>query len=121
MIGCPATQPAVSGLPTVTGGVPDVVVVSRTLTVVSPALSAPPKTVDILPESVDSLPICSDVPPRGWMTGVALIESDVVYGYGFSTLLSSWMPPTLKPGMPAAQKAADGSSVDRICASGAVP
>ncbi len=31
------------------------------------------------------------------------------------------MPPTLKPGMPALQKEAAGSSVERICASGAVP
>ena len=55
------------------------------------------------------------------MTGVALIASLVVAGYGFSTLLASCTPPTLKPGMPWFQNAAAGSSVERICASGAVP
>src|SRR5215471_21350908 len=36
-------------------------------------------------------------------------------------MFESWIPPTEKPGMPLFQKAAASSSVDRICASGAVP
>ena len=46
---------------------------------------------------------------------------EIVDGYGFSSMFESWTPPTLKPGMPRFQNAEASSSVERICASGAVP
>src|SRR5262249_12530101 len=104
----------------VTGGLPVVLVTAATLTTVSPTAEA--AAVVVCPPMMPvSLPICSDVPPMCCRMGVAFRASLTVAGNGFSTVLSSWTPPTLKPGMPCCQNGAAGSSVDRICASGAVP
>ena len=67
------------------------------------------------------LPICSDVPPMCWMTGVALIASLVVAGYGFSTDVGVLDATDAEAGDALAPERRRGILGRKICASGAVP